>query len=93
MNDSSRSRKMCISGFITAPMREHARYISENCHQLGSWHETTSLRPTPSRARPTAMRSAIVASSRQVKRVVVPCSTDTAVSAGASGAAATAASR
>jgi hypothetical protein len=25
MNDSSRSRKMCISGFITAPMREHAR--------------------------------------------------------------------
>ena len=25
MNDSSRSRKMCISGFITAPMREQAR--------------------------------------------------------------------
>jgi hypothetical protein len=49
MNDSSRSRKMCISGFITAPMREQARYVSVNCHQLGSWQATTSLRPTPRR--------------------------------------------
>ena len=64
MNESSRSRKMCISGFITAPIREQARYISVNSHQFGSWQDTTSFRPTPSRERPTAILSANVATSR-----------------------------
>ena len=85
MNESSRSRKIGISGLITAPMREQARYIRLNCHQLGSCMATTSSRRTPRRCRPTAMRSASWPTSRQVKRRVSPDSTRSAVSASLSG--------
>ncbi len=38
-----------MSGFITAPMREHARYSAVNRHQLGNWQAITSFWPTPMR--------------------------------------------
>ena len=93
MKESSRSRKIGISGLSTAPIREQARYIAVNSQPLGSCIATTSLRPTPRRARPTAMRSAMRASSRQVKRRSSPLSTRSAVSASLSGHCATQASR
>ena len=44
---NSRSRKMCINGFITAPIRPQASVMTTNSHQLGNWTETTSPCLTP----------------------------------------------
>ncbi len=63
MKRSSRSRKIGISGLLTAPMRMAARWRAVNCHQLGSCQETTSPGPTPSAASAAAMRSTRAASS------------------------------
>ncbi len=86
MNDSSRSRKMGISGLSTAPMRAQARYSAVTSQPLGSWHDTTSLRATPSRLSPTAIRATNASSCRHVKRRTAPLSTCSDVIAGPSGA-------
>ena len=57
MKPSSRSRKIGMTGLVIAPSRSAARCSAVNCHQFGSCIETTSPRPTPSRASPTASRS------------------------------------